>query len=85
MVEPVIAVTSGEPAGVGPELCLRLADRTFPARVVVLADRNLLAERAVAAGFSGALRDWGPALSPLPGTLDILHVPLVAASSPRPA
>ena len=82
MVEPVIAVTSGEPAGVGPELCLRLADRTFPARVVVLADRNLLAERAVAAGFSGALRDWGPALSPLPGTLDILHVPLVAASSP---
>ena len=41
---PVIAVTTGEPAGIGPELCLRLAGRAFPAQIVVLADRQLLAE-----------------------------------------
>ena len=43
---PVIAVTSGEPAGIGPDICLRLADRNWPARLVVLGDRDLLAERA---------------------------------------
>jgi 4-hydroxythreonine-4-phosphate dehydrogenase len=50
---PVIAVTSGEPAGVGPELCLRLAPRDFPAQLVVLADRTLLEARAKAVGISG--------------------------------
>ncbi len=43
---PVIAVTSGEPAGVGPDICLALAAGNFPARIVVLGDRDLLAERA---------------------------------------
>jgi 4-hydroxythreonine-4-phosphate dehydrogenase len=39
---PVIAVTSGEPAGVGPELCLRLAKEHFDARLVAIGDRGLL-------------------------------------------
>ena len=39
---PVIAVTSGEPAGIGPELCRKLARRRFRARIVVLGDRALL-------------------------------------------
>jgi 4-hydroxythreonine-4-phosphate dehydrogenase len=43
---PVIVVTSGEPAGVGPDICLALAERQFPARVVVLGDRALFADRA---------------------------------------
>ena len=80
---PVIAVTSGEPAGVGPEICLRLAERaaqTLPARLVVLADRQLMAERAQAINFPGVLRDWTSDLQPVRGTLDILHVPLSAAS-----
>ena len=38
---PVIAVTSGEPAGIGPDICLDLADREFPARIVVLGDLRL--------------------------------------------
>lgn len=60
---PVIAVTSGEPAGVGPELCLALAQREFPARIVVLGDRDLLAARASQLGHT------------LDG-LTIRHVPL---------
>jgi 4-hydroxythreonine-4-phosphate dehydrogenase len=47
---PVIALTSGEPAGVGPELCAMLARQPLPARVVVLGDEGLLAQR----GASGA-------------------------------
>ena len=43
---PAIAVTSGEPSGIGPDICLRLAERQWPARLVVLGDRDLLAGRA---------------------------------------
>jgi 4-hydroxythreonine-4-phosphate dehydrogenase len=39
----VIALTSGEPAGIGPELCVRLAAERFPARLVAIGDRALLA------------------------------------------
>ena len=39
---PVVAVTSGEPAGIGPELCQRLAVEPFAARVVVIGDRSLV-------------------------------------------
>jgi 4-hydroxythreonine-4-phosphate dehydrogenase len=38
---PVVAVTSGEPAGIGPELCAKLAREALPARLVVIGDRSL--------------------------------------------
>jgi 4-hydroxythreonine-4-phosphate dehydrogenase len=38
---PVIAVTSGEPAGIGPELCVKLAGEALPARIVAIGDRSL--------------------------------------------
>ena len=78
---PLIAVTSGEPAGVGPELCLRLTERPQgAARLVILADRELLAERARAHNFAGQLRDWTPDTPPSPGVLDVLHLPLARAA-----
>jgi 4-hydroxythreonine-4-phosphate dehydrogenase len=40
---PVIALTSGEPAGIGPELCVAAARQPWPARIVVIGDRSLLA------------------------------------------
>jgi 4-hydroxythreonine-4-phosphate dehydrogenase len=60
---PAIAVTSGEPAGIGPDICLRLAERTWPARLVVIGDRQLLAQRAGVLGLDV-------------GSLEISHVPL---------
>ena len=39
---PVIALTSGEPAGIGPELCALLAREPLPARIVTIGDRSLL-------------------------------------------
>lgn len=67
--KPVIAVTSGEPAGIGPELCLALTEREFPARLLVLGDRQLIEERARLLGRSTA-------------GLEILHIPLAAPSTP---
>ena len=43
---PAIAVTIGEPAGIGPDLCVRLAERSWPARLVLIGDIELLRERA---------------------------------------
>ncbi|HZD52021.1 MAG TPA: 4-hydroxythreonine-4-phosphate dehydrogenase PdxA [Woeseiaceae bacterium] len=45
-----LAVTAGEPAGIGPELCLRLADSVWREQVVVIADPDNLAERAARLG-----------------------------------
>ncbi len=43
---PRIAITSGEPAGIGPDICLRLAERHWPASLVIFGDADLLSERA---------------------------------------
>lgn len=79
---PVIAVTSGEPAGIGPEICLRLAGVQAGVRPVVLADRGLFEERAAAIGLKVALRDYSATNAFDPSQLDVLHVPLRAASVP---
>ena len=39
-------ITSGEPAGIGPDICLSLADRMDERPIVVLADINMLRDRA---------------------------------------
>jgi 4-hydroxythreonine-4-phosphate dehydrogenase len=38
---PTLAITCGEPAGIGPELCSRVAAEALDARVVVIGDRSL--------------------------------------------
>jgi 4-hydroxythreonine-4-phosphate dehydrogenase len=49
---PTVVVSSGEPSGIGPDICLALAGKAFAARLVVLGDRGLLADRATALGVS---------------------------------
>lgn len=78
MTRPLIAVTSGEPAGIGPDLCLRLAETDCGAHPLVLCDRDLLAARAAQLKLHVALRDYVPGRAYLPGVLDVLHRPLVA-------
>ena len=81
---PRIALTSGEPAGVGPELCLALAERVLPCQLVCLADRGLLEERARAVGAAVAVLPWegaGAAPRPhTPGCLYVEHHPLAVRS-----
>ncbi|UCV03195.1 4-hydroxythreonine-4-phosphate dehydrogenase PdxA [Dechloromonas denitrificans] len=77
-MRPIIAVTSGEPAGIGPELCLRLAGYAGDAQPVILGDRSLLAERAASLGLDVSLRDYCPSNPADRNVLDVLHVPLAA-------
>ena len=73
---PVIAVTAGEPAGIGPDLCVRLARERLPARVVVVADRGLLEERARRLRLRLKLADFSGAARHVAGALPVLHVPM---------
>jgi 4-hydroxythreonine-4-phosphate dehydrogenase len=80
--KPVLAITSGEPAGVGPELCLALAGKDLPARLVVLGDARLLAERARLLGKELPLVPFDPARPGVSGGLEILDLPLGIACRP---
>ena len=77
-IAPLVAVTAGEPAGIGPDLCVMLARQSLPARVVVIADRALLRERAHDLGLQIKLVDYAahPRATD-PGELMVLHVPLL--------
>ncbi|KAF7777118.1 MAG: 4-hydroxythreonine-4-phosphate dehydrogenase PdxA [Colwellia sp.] len=46
-----IAITPGEPAGIGPDLLITLAQQAWDAQLVVLADAKLLKERAKLLGL----------------------------------
>lgn len=77
MSEPVIlALTAGEPAGIGPELCLQLALEPRQAGIVVVASEALLAERARVLGLELELHAWQPGTPPRmePGHLSIWPV-----------
>jgi 4-hydroxythreonine-4-phosphate dehydrogenase len=83
MGDPRVALTAGEPAGVGPELCLTIARRELPCELVCLADRDMLAERARRLGLNIELRDYdGTARRHEPGTLTVEHHPLATSSTP---
>jgi 4-hydroxythreonine-4-phosphate dehydrogenase len=79
---PVIALTSGEPAGIGPDLALMLSRGNFPARVVVIGDEEMLAARCRALGLSASLRRYVPGGMPLSDALEVDHVPLARAARP---
>ena len=52
MTLPRIILNSGEPAGIGPDLCLTLSQLDLPCQLVVLADPDLLQQRAKLLGIS---------------------------------
>lgn len=66
-----IVVTCGEPAGIGPELCLALAASPWKTRIVVVADPDMLAERAKTIGVDIAIRKY-QAGAPANGGLRVL-------------
>ncbi|MCW8979704.1 MAG: 4-hydroxythreonine-4-phosphate dehydrogenase PdxA [Marinobacter sp.] len=72
----VLALTAGEPAGIGPELCLQLALEARSAGVVVVASGPLLEARAKQMNLAVELRAWQPGESPEmeAGLLSVLHV-----------
>jgi 4-hydroxythreonine-4-phosphate dehydrogenase len=77
-----IALTSGEPAGIGPELCIAIAQRELPCELVCLGDRDLLSARAQQVGLHIRLTPFkgGTRLAHERGTLTVDHVPLAVPS-----
>jgi 4-hydroxythreonine-4-phosphate dehydrogenase len=79
---PRIVITSGEPAGIGPDLCVALAATAWSADIVVAADAHLIESTAAALRHPLALERYDPARPAAPhrpGTLTVMHVP-----APRP-
>ena len=44
--KPHIVISSGEPSGIGLDLCVLLSTKKFPAFITVVGDKNALADRA---------------------------------------
>jgi len=89
---PRVALTAGEPAGIGPDLCALLAQERHPGRVVIVGDRDVIAARATMRALAFDVPDYRddpeaavsllhvPVSSPLaPGKLDRANAPHVLA------
>jgi 4-hydroxythreonine-4-phosphate dehydrogenase len=76
-----LVITAGEPAGIGPDLCVQLAVVSPEIPFVVIADRNLLQQRAVQLGITLQVRDFavGQENVSQSNTLTVIHVPLLTA------
>ncbi|HEV2212932.1 MAG TPA: 4-hydroxythreonine-4-phosphate dehydrogenase PdxA [Gammaproteobacteria bacterium] len=76
---PRIALSSGEPAGIGPDICIHLAQTAHPADLVVFADPGLLEARARQLGLPLTLTSAGEVGTPqAAGSLRIHPVKLRA-------
>jgi 4-hydroxythreonine-4-phosphate dehydrogenase len=78
-MRPVV-LTPGEPAGIGPDLCLQLASRPHLCPMVAVADPDMLAARARQLGLDIQLHKHKPNSEPAngPGHLSVLPVPAPA-------
>lgn len=83
-VRPV-AITPGEPAGIGPDIVLQLAMQELPALPVAVADPELLRRRAGLLGVDIVIRDYNRQRAPdkhRPGELHVLRVALDTPETP---
>lgn len=80
-----IAITPGEPAGIGPDLVVSIAQQAWPVQLVVVASKELIKQRAEQLNLPITLIDYDANLEPLPqvaGTLTILDIPLAQPCIP---
>ena len=77
-----LAVTAGEPAGIGPDLCLELVASRHAGRIVVIGDIELLRDRARRLGKDVSLLEFDPAEQPGDGELAVLHTALARLPEP---
>lgn len=72
-----VVITPGEPAGIGPDVTIQLAQQAWPVELVVCADPALLRQRATALGLPLTLHEYQPGVAARPqpaGTLTVLSV-----------
>lgn len=69
-----LALSVGEPAGIGPDLAVLAAQRAHPWELLAFADPALLAERARLLGLPLRLLEGDPARTPVPTPAGVLRV-----------
>lgn len=79
---PRVVITPGEPAGIGPDVTIQLAQRDWPVELVVCADPQLLQQRAAVLGLPLTLREYQPDLPAQPQTAGTLT--LLPVATPQP-
>jgi 4-hydroxythreonine-4-phosphate dehydrogenase len=75
---PRIVITSGEPAGIGPDACVALSQTEWEADIVVIADAGLLAATAGALGLPLTIEPYESSqrsAAHRAGTLRVIHIP----------
>ncbi len=74
-----VVITAGEPAGIGPDLILTLAQHQWPHQLVVCADKNLLKQRAQQLELEVSFIDYNPQATITPckaGEIVVEHISL---------
>jgi 4-hydroxythreonine-4-phosphate dehydrogenase len=74
---PRIVITSGEPAGIGPDACVVLAQSNWQADIVVAADAEMLASTAHTLGLPLSIERYDPSrasASHRAGVLKVMHI-----------
>lgn len=79
-----IVLTPGEPAGIGPDITLAIAQLKWPVELIVIADPDLLQQRARALGLPLQLHPYNEqmAIPHQPGQLSIYPVALAEPATP---
>lgn len=80
-----IAITPGEPAGIGPDIVISIAQRDWPVEMVVITSKSLLLERAKLLSLPLTIIDYdqhAPASPQKSGSLTVLDVELAEPSIP---
>ncbi|HSJ81840.1 MAG TPA: 4-hydroxythreonine-4-phosphate dehydrogenase PdxA [Thiobacillus sp.] len=73
---PVLALTAGEPAGIGPDLCIALSQQALPCRISVLGDADVLRARAAQLGIAVDFVSGDSVPAHRPGALHVRHLPV---------
>ena len=77
-------VTSGDPAGVGPDICLSLDQKNLGRDLVIAGDINLLRRRADTLKLNVQLNEYdGNKHNNKPGHLSVQHIPTQCTSQSR--
>jgi len=79
---PILAVTPGEPAGVGPEILLKLSREHPEFRLLAICDPDLLHAAASLLGYDPKITNWQPGEPVVAGELACLPVALAAPARP---
>ena len=77
-----LVITSGEPAGIGPDLVLQLARQGRLSDSVVVSDPDVLRERAQLLGYECAVAEFDPHSGPVAANKNQINIVPVATNTP---